>query len=145
MLKKYQSLALASLLAIGGFAMANGGASAAAIPLVTQYSADGAGLLQVNHRRSHNERRFWDRRRHGDRCRWRRGDCRHYYRGYYYRTPWWSIAAVPLIVGGAVIAGDRDWGDDHVEWCLNRYRSYNPRTNTYVSYNGVRRQCHSPY
>jgi hypothetical protein len=32
-----------------------------------------------------------------------------------------------------------------VAWCLNRYRSYNPRTNTWVSYSGRVRQCHSPY
>jgi hypothetical protein len=33
----------------------------------------------------------------------------------------------------------------HVEWCLNRYRSYNPRTNTWVGYSGRVYQCDSPY
>jgi len=33
----------------------------------------------------------------------------------------------------------------HVEWCLNRYRSYNPRTNTFMGYDGYKHRCNSPY
>jgi hypothetical protein len=33
----------------------------------------------------------------------------------------------------------------HVEWCLNRYRSYDPRTDMYRGYDGVLRYCRSPY
>lgn len=33
----------------------------------------------------------------------------------------------------------------HVEWCSQRYRSYNPADNSYNSYSGVRRECISPY
>jgi hypothetical protein len=33
----------------------------------------------------------------------------------------------------------------HVEWCLNRYRSYNPRTNTFMGYDGYHHRCNSPY
>jgi hypothetical protein len=36
-------------------------------------------------------------------------------------------------------------GGSHVQWCLNRYRSYNPRTNTYMGYDGYRHRCNSPY
>jgi hypothetical protein len=36
-------------------------------------------------------------------------------------------------------------GGGHVQWCLNRYRSYNPRTNTYMGYDGYRHRCNSPY
>jgi len=39
----------------------------------------------------------------------------------------------------------RSYGRRHVEWCMDRYRSYNPRTNTWVSYSGDIRQCVSPY
>lgn len=28
-----------------------------------------------------------------------------------------------------------------VEWCMQRYRSYNPETGTYVGYDGVVRAC----
>ena len=100
-----------------------------------------AARHNVRERQSAGDR--WDRRRHGDRCRYRYGGCRHYYRGYWYRTPWWSIAAVPLIVGGAVIASSH--GSAHVAWCHDHYRSYNPRTNTWVSYSGEVRVCVSPY
>lgn len=33
----------------------------------------------------------------------------------------------------------------HVEWCLDRYRSYNPRTNLYMARRNVFRQCLSPW
>jgi hypothetical protein len=36
-------------------------------------------------------------------------------------------------------------GGDHVQWCLNRYRSFSPRTDTFVGYDGYRHCCHSPY
>lgn len=69
------------------------------------------------------------------------------------------------LVAGALIAGatsgrqyDNDYYDDrptyrprpsyrnsHVSWCFNRYRSYEARSNTYVSYGGRVRNCRSPY
>lgn len=33
----------------------------------------------------------------------------------------------------------------HVNWCYNRYRSYDAYTNTFQPYNGPRRACISPY
>lgn len=33
----------------------------------------------------------------------------------------------------------------HVNWCLNRYRSYNPQTNRYLGYDGYYKICYSPY
>jgi hypothetical protein len=36
-------------------------------------------------------------------------------------------------------------GGGHVRWCLNRYRSYNPRTDTFVGHDGYRHRCRSPY
>ena len=33
----------------------------------------------------------------------------------------------------------------HSRWCLNRYRSYDPSTDTYVVYGGAVRRCISPY
>jgi hypothetical protein len=147
MFKKYRTLAVASLLGIGMFAVSAGGASATIIPVVQQGAAGemtGANdLLQnVNHRRGHNIRQ-WNRSNHGPRCRSRLGNCRHYYRGYYYSSPWWLIAA-PLVIGGAIVVGD-GYGSGHVRWCSERYRSYNRRNNTWVSYSGEVRQCNSPY
>ena len=42
-------------------------------------------------------------------------------------------------------ATDFAYDDAHVEWCLRRYRSYNIRTNTFVTYKGRIRECISPY
>jgi hypothetical protein len=37
------------------------------------------------------------------------------------------------------------YGNAHVQWCLDRYRSYNVRRNTWISYSGDVRRCRSPY
>lgn len=36
-------------------------------------------------------------------------------------------------------------GDAHVAWCMERYRTYDPRTNAYFVRPGVRVVCDSPY
>jgi hypothetical protein len=33
----------------------------------------------------------------------------------------------------------------HVQWCMNRYRTYDPATDTYFPRIGVRARCSSPY
>jgi BA14K-like protein len=82
----------------------------------------------------------WQFGRDGNRCRSRFGDCRHYYRGYYYETPWWTI---PLILGDQMTR--RNYGNAHVRWCLSRYHSYNPRTDLWLGNSGRRYRCNSPY
>ena len=42
------------------------------------------------------------------------------------------------------VYGGRNW-NRHVEWCLNRYRSYNPQTNRFLSTSGYFKVCRSPY
>jgi len=32
----------------------------------------------------------------------------------------------------------------HIEWCLSRYRSYNPDTNMYLGYDGSYHRCRGP-
>lgn len=32
----------------------------------------------------------------------------------------------------------------HIEWCLSRYRSYNPDTNMYLGYDGNYHRCRGP-
>ena len=39
----------------------------------------------------------------------------------------------------------RSYRSAHTSWCFNRYRSYRARSNTWVSYGGGIRTCHSPY
>lgn len=88
----------------------------------------------------------WNRERDGRRCTSRGDRCRNFYRGYYYETPWWTM---PLIIGGGVAArhayDDDFYDDDHVQWCLDRYRSYDPRTNTWISHGGRVERCISPF
>ena len=96
------------------------------------------------------KRMGYNKRWHGDRYRYRHGGYRHYRNGWYYASPWWIAA--PL-VAGAVIAPrvddngyyGNDYGGGHVQYCLDRYRSYDPRTNTFLGYDGYRRECNSPY
>ncbi len=108
-----------------------------------------------NYRRGkhgYNDYYRYDRRRHGYRCGSWSNNCRYRYGGYYYQNPWWLLGA-GVAIGGALAYDDDYYGgeayggydDDHVAWCANRYRSYNPRRNTWVAYSGQVRQCISPY
>ena len=36
-------------------------------------------------------------------------------------------------------------GQNHVNWCFGRYRSYDAYSNTFQPYNGPRQTCYSPY
>ena len=155
MLKKYSPLIMSSLLGIGLLALPGVSASAATIPVIQQIVPGemnaGTGLKQdvaqkKGQKGANNKRadRRWNRKRDGNRCRTRNGNCRHFYNGYYYASPWWLIS-VPLIIGGSLALGDGDWSDDHYSWCQDRYRSYNRRHNTWVSRGGRVYQCRSPY
>lgn len=96
----------------------------------------------------------WERNQRGRRCLHRTGECRFLHRGFFYEKPWWNR---PQISGGTranryhndnfVFDDDNKvrLGPSHLNWCQNRYRSYNPRTNTWRSYRGSVRQCFSPF
>ena len=151
MIRKIYSLMVGTLLGVGALTAFGSGASAASLFAPAAAYADNPNIINVAK---------WDRDRDGSRCLYQTGECRHFYHGYYYETPWWTL---PLVVGGSVGAhryydgydddyyyddeeyDDGGWDDSHVQWCLNRYRSYNPRNNTWVSYSGQIHQCISPY
>lgn len=142
---------LIAMAGAGTLTMAAMPASALTVPPMPSMAVQEAlfhhGITEVRHRNDHRHtHRHWDRKRHGDRCRTRHGNCRHYYRGYYYATPWWTLPLIggPYFLGAQNRYYDR-YGNAHVEWCIDRYRSYNVRTNTWVSYSGQVRQCISPY
>jgi hypothetical protein len=149
------SLIAAALFGAGLFGLS--AAPATAMPVVMQPAVQsGTADLKVDvadrHDRRWNRRynRGWDNRsnRHWDN-RWDRR--RHYY-GSRYNSPFWAL---PLVGTGVVIGSTLGngyyaprayrGGNSHVRWCLDRYRSYNVRSNTWVSYNGEVRQCRSPY
>ncbi|HTO31917.1 MAG TPA: BA14K family protein [Pararhizobium sp.] len=62
---------------------------------------------------------------------------RPYYRPYY--RPGVSVYVTPRPYY------NQGYGGSHVDWCLARYRSYNPATNRFLSYGGVYKVCNSPY
>ncbi|MBX5156163.1 MULTISPECIES: BA14K family protein [unclassified Rhizobium] len=35
--------------------------------------------------------------------------------------------------------------NSHVAWCSNEYRSYDPRTDRFLTYEGIYKTCRSPY
>jgi hypothetical protein len=95
----------------------------------------------------------------GNRYSYRRHGYNSYYRGHryyrhggrYYGNYGWPYYGLGLGFGLGY-GGGYDYYDDgyygggsHVQWCLNRYRSYDPRTNTYMGYDGYRHRCNSPY
>ena len=113
-----------------------------------------------------SERRRYIRRYNGDQYSYRRHGYNHY-RGRYYgnrypyrRYPYygygygdgygygssWIGFGVPFFGFGYDDYGyDNYGGGGHVRWCLNRYRSYDPRSDTYLGYDGHRHFCRSPY
>ena len=42
---------------------------------------------------------------------------------------------------GPVVAAPGPVGDDAVAWCMQTYRSYDPRSGTYLGYDGFRHPC----
>lgn len=87
--------------------------------------------------RRHRDARRWRRRSHGPRYRSRRRGYRHFRGGYWYASPFWlDIVPAPRYYG---------YGNAHVNWCLRQFRSYNPRTNRYLGYDGRYHRCISPY
>ena len=133
---KHSLIALAALGAgIVGFSATPAEAMPVQTPTIKMDAASPL-LVEVKHRKYH-------RGRHGDRRRYRSQRFRHYHGGYWYDNPWWIL---PMLGAGIALGSrDRHYGGNHVEWCLNRYNSYNPRNNTWRSYSGRVRQCISPY
>ncbi|MGI9374167.1 MAG: BA14K family protein [Hyphomicrobiales bacterium] len=78
----------------------------------------------------------------GKRYRHRRYGYNHFYGGYWYPYAWWVGPAIGATV---VIQNRANTQSSHVDWCLNRYRSYNPRTDTFLAYSGRYKPCISPY
>lgn len=82
----------------------------------------------------------YNRYRHGNRCSYSRYGCENFYQGYYYQNPWWLGRGI--VIGNAY--GNRR-GRNHIAWCSDRYRSYDIRSDSWLSNSGQRRRCNSPY
>ena len=109
--------------------------------------------------RNSGYRHYGYRDRYYGRYNWRHYGHRYAYRypgynyfngGFWYASPWWSLGYANDYNDYYDDSYDAGYdggygGGSHVEWCLNRYRSYNPRTNTFMGYDGRRHYCRSPY
>ncbi len=161
MSSKFSTLALGTVLGLSTLAFS--GASAAAMlplsPAVTgQVNAGNDAIVQVKHKKK------WKKWNNGN---WNNDNYDWQYRKHRRRNNDGIYLSLPLIIGGAY-AANRYYGDDyyddgyygyndgysdyrgglssrHVRYCLNRYKSYNPRTNTWVAYSGRVHRCRSPY
>ncbi|WP_411034350.1 BA14K family protein [Shinella sp. BYT-45] len=71
----------------------------------------------------------------GYRCGWERP--RYYHRRHYHPRRYYR----PRYERPRYYGGRRA----HVNWCLNRYRTYDPYTNRYHAGGGIYRVCYSPY
>jgi len=141
MITKLNRILLAATLAVGTLAAGMEPAAAQSAPIS---KGNGMPSQQMGMRPN------WQMNRDGMRCRTMTGDCRHFYRGYYYQNPWWTL---PLIIGGAAAANNgyydngygynhyRHRGNGHVRACLARYRSYDPGSDTYLGNDGLRHRC----
>ena len=131
---KLSRLALIAALGAGALALGNSGADARGSSGRHMGQFNGNFQPNYGHRYGYNGWR-------GNRCFAYANNCRHYYRGYYYPTVWWTV---PLVVGG-VAASSAAYGNSHIAWCSSRYRSYNPRTNLWLGNSGRYYQCVSGY
>ncbi|WP_275787620.1 BA14K family protein [Pararhizobium gei] len=119
---------------LGAASILSPAAPALAVPLATPHTVSVEKDVQtVEHRRSHY-------RRHWRNDRWRGDGWRHHRR--YYRP------GVNVYIAPRPVYRDRyirRGSSGHVNWCLSRYRSYNPATNLFLAYGGVYKTCYSPY
>jgi hypothetical protein len=144
-MRKFGFTAMAAGL-IGGAMLLSGSAPASATTLSgSTLAAPGVTtMIEQVQRRSgdrarHGDRaRRYDSRRHGHRHRQARPGYHHYYGGYYYANPWWIGPSIGFGLSLPMTSA-------HVQWCLNRFRSYDPASNTYLGYDGFRHRCNSPY
>jgi hypothetical protein len=107
MLSEGRTAILATAFGFSMLAFSSAGASAATVlPPPDSALAEGnvldVSVIEVV-KKKQDPLTIWNRSRHGERCLYRVGSCRHFYRGYYYETPWWGL---PLATGGEVAAND---------------------------------------
>lgn len=77
--------------------------------------------------------------------RWNRGPYRYHYRNRY-RDYWVGPAAglaAGAIIGGAIASQQRAQAaaNAEIEYCMRRFRSYDPASGTYLGYDGRRHPC----
>ncbi|MFN7025071.1 MAG: BA14K family protein [Pseudorhizobium sp.] len=98
--------------------------------------------MRRDHRRYDRHHRYDRRDRYSDRRHYDRRDRRNN-----------AGAIIGGLAAGAIIGGAiasqpgraQAMPNRHIQWCMDRYRSYRPSDDTYVPRAGVRAYCSSPY
>lgn len=149
---KHTVVALAAMgAALSGFST---GASAFPVQSAPVVDSGSSTLLTDVRMNRYDRNRVYNRHYDGMRCGNWSNNCRYHHGGYYYQNPWWLFpvvgAGIAIGAAGAYASGgggyyNGGYGSRHVQWCMDRYQSYNPRTNTWVSYSGRVNYCNSPY
>jgi hypothetical protein len=130
---KAMSLGLALLLGAAGLAAVPASASPVSPSFANHQPVPKVELVS-------NKSWWWKHgRRHRD------DDHRHFHEGLWFSVPFWLGAAATAPLYADPYDDDYDYGEDHIDYCLNRYQSYDVDTNTFMSYSGVRKPCISPY
>ncbi len=154
----WKRLGLAAL-ALAGVQIASlGGAVALTLPVptapaVSQIDQSNGDVQEVRYYQRHRYYRYYRHNRYhryyrpsyrGHHLYWRHPHYRYhrpgysyYYGGWWYARPWWYIPAPRAVPHYS--------GSRHVNWCLSRYRSYNPATDMYLGFDGRYHRCLSPY
>ncbi len=103
-----------------------------------------------------NKKWYYNKNKHGQRFHRRDRHHRFHFDGFWYASPFWLGAPYAYNSyddgypygydddyddGYALYAGD----DDHVAACFARYRSYDPATDSYMGYDGLRHRCRVGY
>ena len=142
---------------IGGAMLLSGTAPASAVSLPSMAVTAPAEAAMVEEVQRRGDRRYsrrdgrrdYNRHRHGSRYSYRRPGFNHYYGGYYYSSPWWNGPGIGFgitLPGVALgLGGGYGGSSAHTQWCLNRYRTYDPGSDTYIPRVGERAYCNSPY
>src|SRR5262245_29790298 len=82
-----------------------------AAPAITSLNGSDGVVTKVQNRK-------WDRRRDGDRRRYRDARYRYFYGGYYYASPWWQVG---VGVPGVVVGIPTPWGPAWFTYCERKY------------------------
>jgi BA14K-like protein len=73
---------------------------------------------------------------------------KHWRHGHHNDNDNWGWWGVPFGLGlGLALTAPyyNSYGNGHVDYCMRRYRSYDPGTNTFMGYDGRRHECLGPY
>jgi hypothetical protein len=148
---KYKSLALAAaalmagMLSFGGAEAANVMTGSAAPAGIVKF--DDSNVQQARHGYKWRRHGNWNRHGHRYRNRYRNNSGIYLGLGFapffspYYNSPYYNSYYDDYDDGYYAPAR----GSRHVRYCLNRYKTYNVRTNTFRGYDGLRHRCRSPY